>query len=109
MGPHLPVQPALSQCPCARDRRADVLRHIIPLVEVAVQSPIANKAGAGAKTTGTVNPGFIYLADTYQLAVEAQIPVNRASGKHWGVIAQLHFFFDDIFPNSIGKPIFAER
>ena len=49
------------------------------------------------------------MADTYQLAVEAQIPVNRASGKHWGVIAQLHFFFDDIFPNSIGKPIFAER
>ena len=87
----------------------DVLRHIIPLVEVAPQSPIANKAGAGAKTTGTVNPGFVYMADTYQLAVEAQIPVNRASGKHWGVIAQLHFFFDDIFPNSIGKPIFAER
>jgi hypothetical protein len=87
----------------------DVLRHLVPLVEVAVQSPIANKLGAAAKTTGTINPGIIYMADTYQIAVEAMIPVNKASGKHWGVIAQLHFFFDDIFPNSIGKPIFAER
>ena len=42
-------------------------------------------------------------------AVEAMIPINKASGKHVGVIAQLHFFLDDIFPNSIGKPIFSER
>jgi hypothetical protein len=86
----------------------EILHHLIPLVEVAVQSPIANKLGAGAKTTATVNPGIIYMADTYQFAVEAVIPVNKASGKHVGVIAQLHFFFDDIFPNSIGKPIFSE-
>jgi hypothetical protein len=32
------------------------------------------------RTTGTINPGLIYVGDTYQLAVEAIIPVNRASG-----------------------------
>ena len=85
------------------------LRGLTPIVEVAVQSPIADKLGAGARTTGTVNPGIIYSGDTYQVALEAMIPINKASGKHWGVIAQLHFFLDDIFPNSIGKPIFAER
>jgi hypothetical protein len=84
----------------------DFLRHLTPIVEVTFQSPIANYAGTGAKTTGTVNPGIIYSADTYQIAVEAMIPINKASGKHVGVIAQLHFFLDDIFPNSIGKPIF---
>jgi hypothetical protein len=26
-----------------------------------------------------------------------------------GVIGQVHFFLDDIFPNSIGKPIFANN
>ena len=35
------------------------------------------------------------------------IPVNRQSGTSVGVIAQIHFFLDDIFPNSIGRPIFG--
>ncbi|MBV9114878.1 MAG: hypothetical protein JOY67_18860 [Hyphomicrobiales bacterium] len=86
----------------------DFLRHLIPLVEVSLQSPIANSF-AGQKTTGTINPGIVYLADTFQVAVEAMIPVNKASGKHLGVIAQVHFFFDDIFPNSLGKPLFSEH
>jgi hypothetical protein len=24
-----------------------------------------------------------------------------------GVLAQIHFYLDDIFPNSLGKPIFG--
>ena len=35
------------------------------------------------------------------------IPVNRHSGTSVGVIGQLHLFFDDIFPNSIGRPLFG--
>ena len=35
------------------------------------------------------------------------IPVNRQSGTSVGVIAQIHFFLDDIFPNSIGRPLFG--
>jgi hypothetical protein len=35
------------------------------------------------------------------------IPVNRQSGTGVGVIGQLHIYLDDIFPNSIGRPIFA--
>jgi hypothetical protein len=38
--------------------------------------------------------------------VEALIPANKASGSNVGVIAQFHVFFDDLFPNSLGKPIF---
>lgn len=85
----------------------EILRHLIPVVEASFQSPIANNRGD--RTTGTVNPGIIYSADTYQIAVEAMIPVNKASGKHVGVIAQVHFFLDDIFPNTLGKPLFSEH
>ena len=53
-----------------------------------------------------VQPGVIYMADTWQIAVEAVIPINKASGRHVGVEAELHFFLDDIFPNSLGKPLF---
>jgi len=35
------------------------------------------------------------------------IPINRASGTGVGVIGQIHFYLDDIFPTSIGRPLFA--
>ena len=87
----------------------DFVRRLTPLIEASFQSPVANYAHTGTRTTGTINPGLIYSGDSYQLAVEAMIPVNRASGKHVGVIAQIHFFLDDIFPNSLGKPLLTEH
>jgi hypothetical protein len=82
---------------------------MIPLVEVSLQTPVSNFATSGTVTTGTVNPGVIYVGDTYQLALEAMIPINRDSGTSVGVIGQVHFFLDDIFPNSIGRPLFANN
>jgi hypothetical protein len=81
----------------------EVLRKLVPLVEFAFQTPIAN--GAGVKTTGTVNPGVVYSEQGWQFAVEAMIPANTASGRNVGVIAELHFFFDDLFPTTLGKPL----
>ena len=40
-----------------------------------------------------------------QFGVEAIIPATKASGKNVGIIAQLHFYLDDLFPNSIGRPL----
>jgi hypothetical protein len=85
----------------------DVFNRLIPIVEVALQTPVANTVTSGTVTTGTVNPGFIYAADKFQLAAEAIIPLNRASGVGVGAMMQLHFYLDDIFPDSIGRPIFA--
>ncbi len=85
----------------------DFINRMIPIVEVAMQTPVSNTATSGTVTTGTINPGLIYVANKYQIAVEAMIPVNRQSGTGVGVIGQLHFFLDDIFPNSIGRPIFG--
>jgi hypothetical protein len=85
----------------------DFVNHLIPLVEVSLQTPVSNTVSSGTVTTGTINPGVIWAGKYYQVGVEAMIPVNRQSGRNVGAIAQLHFYLDDIFPNSIGRPIFA--
>ena len=57
-------------------------------------------------TTGTINPGIIWAGQNIQLAIEAVIPVSNASGNRVGWLAQLHFFLDDLFPQTVGRPIF---
>ena len=81
----------------------DFVNRLTPLVEFAIDRPTANTDQA---TTGTINPGVLYSGDSYQIGVEAMVPVNRSSGTGVGAIVQLHFFLDDIFPDTLGKPIF---
>jgi hypothetical protein len=80
--------------------------HLIPLVEWNLTTEVSNFDGE-ERTTGTINPGLIYVGNKYQLGVEAIIPVNRASGDDVGVIGQLHLYLDDIFPHSLGRPLLA--
>ena len=85
----------------------DFFNRLMPLVEVSLQTPVANTLTSGTVTTGTINPGVIWAGNYFQVAAEAIIPVNRASGTGIGGMMQLHFYLDDIFPQSIGRPIFA--
>ena len=85
----------------------DFINHLIPLVEANLQTPVANTLTSGTTTTGTINPGVIWVGNTFQVGVEALIPINRQSGSNVGVIAQLHLYLDDIDPRGIGKPIFG--
>src|SRR5262249_23719393 len=87
----------------------DFINRLIPIVEMQFQTPVANDFNTGIGTTGTINPGVILVGGKLQLAFQAIIPVNRASGSGVGVVAQLHFYLDDIFPNSIGRPLFASN
>jgi hypothetical protein len=87
----------------------DFMNRLIPIVEASFQTPVSNTATSGTVTTGTVNPGIIFTGKTYQVAIEAVIPVNRQSGTSVGIIGQLHFYLDDIFPNTLGRPIFANN
>jgi hypothetical protein len=77
---------------------------MIAVVEVPLSTGL-NRGASG--TTGTVNPGLIWSGRYVQLALEAQIPINNRSGRGLGWIAQLHFYLDDMFPTSLGKPIFG--
>ena len=85
----------------------DFINHLIPLVEANLQTPVGNTLTSGTMTTGTINPGVIWVGNTFQVGIEALIPINRQSGSNVGVIAQLHFYLDDIDPRGIGKPIFG--
>ena len=57
-------------------------------------------------TIGYVNPGIVWIGKKIELGLAARIPVNSRTGDDTGVFALLHFFIDDIFPNSLGRPIF---
>jgi hypothetical protein len=76
---------------------------LIPLVEFDLQKPI-DRGATGF--TGTVNPGVIWAGRYMQFALEAIVPVNSRTGGRTGVLFQVHFFLDDIFPRSLGRPLF---
>jgi len=76
---------------------------MIPLVEFALTSPF-NRGQTGT-TTGTVQPGIIWAGQYFQVGAEMIIPTNSLSGHGIGGVVQLHFYLDDLFPNSIGRPI----
>ncbi|HET6607032.1 MAG TPA: hypothetical protein VFG62_10205 [Rhodopila sp.] len=81
----------------------EFVNRLTPLVELAWTSP-ASKPNFGA-TTYLWGVGVNYTANDYALALEMLIPGNKATGSHVGFIAQFHLYFDDLFPNSLGKPI----
>jgi hypothetical protein len=78
---------------------------LIPLVEFAFETPL--NRGQEGLTTGTVNPGVIWSGKYFQVGAEAMIPVNSRTGNDVGFIAQLHFYLDDLFPHSLGRPLFG--
>jgi hypothetical protein len=92
----------------------EFLRHLIVDVEAQFTTPVSNIGPSiiGAipgthETTGVVGPGLYYLTHDYEIGVFGAFPINRGSGTHPGVFAIMDFFLDDIFPNSLGKPIFG--
>jgi len=85
----------------------DFINRFIPLVEATLQTPVSNTFTSGTLTTGTSIRDFSGVGNTFQFGIEALIPINRQSGTSVGLIAQLHFYLDDIDPRGIGRPIFG--
>ncbi len=86
----------------------DFINHLIPIVEVDMQTPVANNYGNSFVTTGTINPGVIWVGSYFQVGLEAPIPVNGQSGHGIGVLGQLHLYLDDMFPQTIGQPLIGK-
>lgn len=78
---------------------------IIPVVELEFETFLDR--GLGGKTNGTVNPGIIWAGKFFQIALEAVFPINERTGKNVGVRGMLHFFLDDLFPKTLGQPLFG--
>ncbi len=83
----------------------DLINHLIPIVEAQLFTPAANNLGNSSITTGTINPGVIWVGSYFQVGLEAMIPINSASGNGIGVLGQLHLYLDDIFPTTVGQPL----
>ena len=79
------------------------LNQLVPLVEFNFDSP------RGQYTAATMNPGFAYVATTWQIAAEAIVPLNREAGEGVGFRAQLLFFLDDLLPSVFGKPLLSDQ
>ncbi|MEJ2686666.1 MAG: hypothetical protein P8124_05540 [Gammaproteobacteria bacterium] len=83
---------------------------MIPLVEYTVSKCVDSDAlcrnTGNESTTGFINPGVIWLGKYYQVGIEAQIPANRASGNHVGVLVGVDVYLDDVLPHSLGAPVF---
>jgi hypothetical protein len=76
---------------------------LVALVELPVQTCL--NADCGGRTTWTVNPGIAWIGRYVELGAAAEIPVNQP-GTGLGVFVLFHLFVDDLFPGSIGRPIF---
>ena len=83
------------------------VNRLTPIVEIAFEDPV--RRAAGERTTGTINPGLLWTGKSMQLGAEAIFPLNGDSGHTVGWAIQAHFFLDDLFPKTIGSPIFGRR
>jgi hypothetical protein len=81
--------------------KQEPLNQLVPLIEFAFDSP------RGEKTSATMNPGLSYVAVTWQLAVEAIVPLNSEGGRSVGARAQLLLFLQDLIPSVFGKPLLS--
>ena len=86
----------------------DFINHLIPIVEAQLATPVANNLGNSPVTTGTINPGAIWVGSYFQVGLEAVVPVNHASGTGVGFLGQLHLYLDDMFPATIGQPLLGK-
>jgi len=73
----------------------DFINHLVPVVEVPLSVGLNN----GAHTWGgTIDPGVIYLARTWEFAVEATLPLTAGDQHGVGVAGEFHVFLDDLVP-----------
>ncbi len=79
--------------------------NVVPLIECAMQTYTSGPFAG--HTLGTINPGFVWLGRYGQVGLEATLPANRASGHGVGVIVGIGFYLDDIFPHTLGAPLFG--
>ena len=83
----------------------DFINHLIPIVEFQMSTPVANNFGNSFLSTGTINQVPLGWQLFPGNGLEAQVPVNSASGHGVGVIGQLHLYLDDMFPKTVGQPL----
>ncbi len=72
-------------------------RNMVPIVEFSNQTCLDR--GCAGQTTGTINPGVIWVGKKTQVAFELNVPINRRSGSQVGFMLQYHVYLDDVVPS----------
>lgn len=85
----------------------ELFRGMTPMTEVLFTVPAGRSFGA--RTTILVAPGLNFAGDGWEFIIEALVPATRATAAGAGVRAQLHLSLDFLFPDTIGRPLLAQR
>jgi hypothetical protein len=78
-----------------------LLEHIVAIAELTYDVGV----DGGGSVPRIVAPGLIYAGDGYQLALEALLPLNTASGHGVGAIAQLNLSFVTLGLGRFSRPL----
>ncbi len=84
-----------------RPPKEEPLHQFVPLVEFAFDTPFVGK------TAANMSPGVSYVAEAWEVTVEAVVPLNAEAGHGVGVRTQLLLFLDDLAPSIFGKPLLS--
>lgn len=79
---------------------------LTPITEVSLTIPAGTSFGA--RTTAVIAPGLSYAGAGWEVAIEALVPMTRATGRGVGAIAQFHLSLDYLAGDTIGRPLFSE-
>jgi hypothetical protein len=84
-----------------------IIGNLTPLIELGFTSAAGSSvvAGISQPTTFLLGTGAVWTGRYYSISAEMLWPLNGASGHNIGAIAQFHLYFDDLFPNTLGKPL----
>lgn len=86
-----------------------ILANVTPLVELGWQSAAGNstRRPTDNPTQFLLGTGAAWTGQDYAVAAELLWPLNGATGQGLGFIAQVHLYFDDLFPNTLGRPVLS--
>jgi len=84
-----------------------LVRGLTPMVEFSFAIPAGRSFGA--RTVSLMAPGLNYAGEGWESVLSGLVPLSRVAGSGAGVRAQLHLSFDFLFPDTIGRPILAQR
>jgi hypothetical protein len=84
-----------------------LLANLTPVAELGWSSAAAGSAfrPTGDPTTFTLGTGAVWTGAFFSFSTELLWPLNGAAAHGLGVIGQFHLYFDDLFPNTLGKPL----
>ena len=85
----------------------NILANLTPLVELGWTSAAGNSImrPTDNPTTFLLGTGAVWTGRYYAISAEVLWPLNGAAGHNIGAIGQFHLYFDDLMPNTLGKPI----